>query len=88
MAAEWLNVAEVARRSGFSEKTVYRSIKASELEARKVRCRWRVTADAMELWLASGRATEAQGPKRPRSATAAPVVGSVARLIAIEKERG
>jgi len=47
----WLSVKEAAVRSGFSTKTLYRAIAASELQAEKVRSRWRIRVPDLEAWL-------------------------------------
>ena len=46
-----LTVEEVALRVRLSTKTVYRAISAGELEAVKIRGRWRVPEAAVWRWL-------------------------------------
>ena len=87
MAVEWFTVDETARRSGFSQKTIYRAVQAGELESRKIRCRWRISAEAFERWMGSGLVAESQEPRRPRRATSTSGAASVARLVAIEREQ-
>lgn len=75
-----LDPAEAAARSRFSLKTIYRAIHAGELQAHKVRSRWRIALADLDAW-ATGDPT-ASAP----SAAVDPGTGSRAVLRAIEAD--
>jgi hypothetical protein len=74
-------VADVARRSGFSTKTVLRALQAGELVGSKVRSRWVVWPEDFRAWIDAGRRPTAS-PRRPGEGGRA---GSSERLLAIER---
>lgn len=78
-----MTVAEVARRSSFSTKTVLRALRAGELVGSKVRSRWRVSREDFQVWIDAGRQGTAS-PARSLPEASGPV-GSSERLLAIER---
>jgi hypothetical protein len=78
-----MTVADVARRSRFSTKTVLRALQAGELVGSKVRSRWVVWPDDFRAWIDGGRrATPSPRRSLPEASGAA---GSSERLLAIER---
>jgi len=51
--ADFLTVEEVAARSGYSEKTVYRAIDNGRLRASKPASRWRIDPEDYWRWMRS-----------------------------------
>jgi excisionase family DNA binding protein len=83
----WLSIKEAAARSGFSTKTLYRSIAAGELRATKVRSRWRIAVSDLDAWLRLPLPRQAvPGPAGVRAAAPAQV-GSLAALRLIDRDR-
>jgi excisionase family DNA binding protein len=80
---ELMTVAEVARQSRFSTKTVLRALQAGELVGSKVRSRWVIWPADFRAWIDAGRRTTSL-PARPRPEAGGPV-GSSDRLLAIER---
>jgi len=84
---QFLFVADVARRSGFSRKTVYRAIESGALVASQPTSRYLVTEAEYQRWVSSGR--HGQGPARRvelGEPAAPPIRGSLDELRAIERE--
>jgi Helix-turn-helix domain len=78
-----MTVAEVARRSRFSTKTVLRALQAGELVGSKVRSRWVVWPEDFRAWIDAGRRpTPSPGHSLPEAGVP---VGSSERLLAIER---
>jgi hypothetical protein len=78
-----MTVAEVARRSRFSTKTVLRALQAGELVGSKVRSRWVVWPEDFAAWIDAGRQrTPRPGPSLPEASGPS---GSSERLLAIER---
>jgi hypothetical protein len=76
-------VADVARRSGFSTKTVLRALQAGELVGSKVRSRWVVWPEDFRAWIDAGRRPTAS-PRRPLPGEGGRASSSE-RLLAIER---
>ena len=49
--ADFLTVEEVAARSGYAEKTVYRAIGAGRLRASRPATRWRIALEDYWMWM-------------------------------------
>jgi len=84
---QFLFVADVARRSGFSLKTVYRAIDSGALVASQPTSRYLVTEAEYQRWVSSGR--HCRGAARPVELSAPatpPIQGSLDELLAIERE--
>ena len=80
---ELMTVAEVARESRFSTKTVLRALQAGELVGSKVRSRWVIWPVDFRAWIDAGRLPK-QSPRRPLPEASGPM-GSSERLRAIER---
>ena len=51
MANREISVAEAARRMGMTLTYIYALVWSGKLNARKVNRQWRISAEAVELWL-------------------------------------
>lgn len=56
--ARYLSVEEVIEDVGFCRGTVMDAIKSGELEAYKIRERWRIPKDAVDDWICGSEAEE------------------------------
>jgi hypothetical protein len=83
MPTALMSVTDVASQSGFSTKTVLRSLAAGELVGSKVRSRWVVWPEDFRAWIDAGR-REARASVDSTTGEAGEV-GSVERLRAIER---
>lgn len=82
-APDMLSPQEAADLLGLHPRTVLRAIAAGELQATKVRNRWRITRAELEQWLSrdlspAGRAASTVRARRPATCTTQPLTQAFA----------
>lgn len=83
----FLTPADVARRSGFSEKTVYRAIRSGALVASRPTAHYRITEADYQRWVAARLLRQDASPPADLPSPAATAErGSLDELRAIERE--